>query len=425
MSFFEDLFATARAVHEKKAPKESLRDCLSNLESVVADTRKELEADAKPEFQEEMADLESAFAKFNDGAKLIGKYLEKDHSDSLDNGLNAIEGALQEIKSGISRIGLHKAALSPSKDPGLNLLMNMGASLQKGTCPNEVFESSLNFYEEYFHQVIRGIRRLNRTAQSNAEMQAVLEKYPLDIEAASQALAQVRASFAKGAYGELNGSFEIMHKFADGYQTLNHELGQVLEKKKEKKCPRCFHVNDYTARVCASCSFVFPDFEISASDLDIVEGGGGKQKFVMTYNLQKVLDAIEAYQDGEVAAENVAEVLEWMSAKLEFGMERYRTYGKKMQESLNANPVATKELKAALSEMIEIYKAGVAEMQDGVSLLKRWISSGQESDCKDGTKRLVQGAARIQDVVTRSENIVVLQKGQNEQQGDEFAGSVS
>jgi tetratricopeptide (TPR) repeat protein len=422
--FFEELLLTATAVKEHRKPKEALKETLLSIEAKVELGRKELEQTATVELQEEMAFLESAFSKFRDGAGLIRQYLESENETQLEQGLVKIEPAFHEIREGLLRFGLKRAALLPSKDPALNLLINFGKGLQDGSCSPTLFEGTFSFYENHLGKIQRTLRRLEKMEQKDPKIKSILETSPLDLQNAEALLAQARYAYQNKHYDEMQNAFQELAMFSEKCYTLFKNVSKLFEQEEEKRCPRCSQLNAKSAGHCVACGFLFPEFGKVSGNVDFLESEG-KQKWVITENIEKLLSAVEDFQDGEITQDKFLETLDWMEKKIEKATQHDHNLETMINSLPSDNPTVVQEAKNLFAPILEMYKEGTREMKEGLKTMHEWAFSKKEEDCQNGVKQFLEGASKLQDAVSRAERALIDFTIPKKKEQDQFAGEHS
>lgn len=421
---------------ENKLPPAEILLVFTPLESQLNELKQALpqEQSRPSELQEEFANLERAFSWFAAGAEFVHRFASSADKKDLDQGLLHLEEAFNGLREGLIQLHQAQYTLGPSSDKPLNFLVNSVAAFKNGAITDEAFEAVFLTYADYFQKSSRNFRRMLKASAGSPQLFGEFESLVPAHEQAKVAFRKLEVFFSTRSFDQVNQSFDPLKEFSDAYSVLCENLQDRLEEQNkqeeqrspdEKKCFRCGTTGPRIAWACRSCGFVFPQLELSKEEqedsapVDVAEGGLSRG-FVMTENIEKVFDAVEDFQDGEIEKEELAGVLNWLNVKIENAMKNHKA----RQGSLSTDRSLSDGMKAILSHVDDELGVGLEELQKGLISLHEWAGSKEEALLLNGIQLAQDGAAKIWHSQSLAAKILEEIEPDSGPQGDTFSQTV-
>lgn len=316
----------------------------------------------------------------------------------------------------------------PSKDPVLNYLIHGKEELESGKISIEVFGALFSAYREYFEKSCRNFRRLLKIGNESLSFRKSIEPLIPRYQEAKAAMNELEALASQNDFTAMGEPLLEIRAFSDAYAEFCAAFMKEAERANpreetphpEKKCFRCGRMNPPEFWACKSCGFVFPQLEASSAHqrLDTKEGSVPRG-FVMTENIEKLFNAIEDFQDGEIGESDLLSVIGWLDDKVTRGVEEQRAH----RQSITKDSSIAEEMRSVLATLEGEYAEGLTAIKSGLNELSAWSESDSDDLLIIGINHVQDGAAQVRHAQKLAEKIVEELEPNIERRTDRYRGS--
>lgn len=278
--------------------------------------------------------------------------------------------------------------------PDINMILNLTADLEAGRVGDTLILDALEGLEENFAKT-----RENLMAMSPSESDSVLIKEELDraldaIDGIEEAIEDYYEFFEVREILVLRSAAKNLESSAVQLQGSFEAFQEIAEREGKVPCVRCGHFNMPDRTTCEQCSMPLPKKAgvVAGSTFSASEGPArSEHQPVVTPNLLKLYEAVNAVANEEISVQEFAEVVDWFDNLIRTNAD-------------NAPPVPeeypNEEQERAVAEVYRLFDEGVDDMLRGADLFREFIQDGLRAQLENGVKEVDKGARKIDTVIT-------------------------
>lgn len=222
--------------------------------------------------------------------------------------LEQIHGALAVLKSSYQTLRELQANLPVLSDnPLIAELIRVGQLAAEQKIPVESFLERLQVYADMQDRLQQALA----TAQPAPREREILNQEQANLDEAfahqQRGLEELHQFALTLDREELERGIASLEQGSQMQLQLREKLLQTVGTEETRACPFCGSDNQSQSRFCASCQARLPEnLAVQADEISLAGGGGG-----LPSHFQRLLTAVEARQQGQLADESWQSTLSW------------------------------------------------------------------------------------------------------------------
>lgn len=381
---------------EGKYTRAELEDSIRGAAMMAAEAEKEIRA-KQPRIPAEDGMIE-AYQRLQ---RLLG-----DLASAIDQGPEALEKAMQgvieageSVRSAMEELNTRILTGGPTRMQHANLVLNIMAAHQAGQAPDEVLIKALEVFRKGMEQESAEIdRMLSLPTQSAAiaeQTQRTRRAYELHWPAIEllEAYASGDAEKYEPACQALIEASEALADCRAAFQQIGEMEGKVL-------CVKCGAGNAPDARACSKCGARILQSNASSSTMSYEEVEGearGASELVMTENLMRLFEAVNAVAEEKIEPDEFGDVLSWMAELVQEHLLGLPPAPSFSRDGMNEEQIAAVgELEDELARHRESVTEGAEEFMTALNRLSCFLDDQDKSHLISGVQMVRDSAIAIQ-----------------------------
>ncbi|MCL5773804.1 MAG: hypothetical protein M1536_05430, partial [Firmicutes bacterium] len=330
----------------------------------------------------------------------ISKFIATGDQIFLDKGIEILKNAGMMLRSSYTRYADEKISNYPTRSGEANLVLLAIEEFKKGNIEEEQMDVILLGFEDH----IEGTRKeFEELCLHEVDSILIQEEIPRAIDAFDKidaACTEIREFFAGADPSHLDNGAEMLKSAVTELAASYDTFESIEERSSKRVCFKCSAENPVEAKVCTNCGAVLPKMfddtvqsTFQISETREIEFGGG---FVMTENIDKILDAANCMADGVITADEFLDTIKWMEVILARAS---------LDLAVMKNPPMNEEETEAIENQKNLLCEGIRIIGEGLAEMKLYPDDPDKNHLIEGAKILWQGAREIQEILKLTEEL--------------------
>ncbi len=334
--------------------------------------------------------IEENLERLREGIDEVHRYFKDGKKEHLGRGLEVCRGAMEHLFTSFDRLKADEEKRPHHSElPLQNELMRTGYGVVGGVISSSAFRERVEatkvmvrgFYD-HFDQLTPHPRECDYFNENRDSIKKALRQY-------LRGLDEMALYFSDNKPEHINRGIHMTKEASDRVLELQRGLVKAGEGPMSKLCFKCSRENEVASRYCTHCNAVFPAFDGSnRNEMDIRldrEGNIQAACHIETELTRKVSSAVASAKNGTMAGERFGALLDEIEKKARQSLKDKERLG--MAREL-FNDIPSSEF---LVEIDEKMAAGFADVLEGIEQMRRYLSSGEESDLAFGLESVLTG----------------------------------
>ncbi|MCR5661981.1 MAG: zinc ribbon domain-containing protein [bacterium] len=329
--------------------------------------------------------------------------------DAIPNGEAMVRAALEQltdtghdVRKAMEAYTMFRATEGPTKMKHANFVLTMAEKWKNGQLDKDVFARGLEVFRKSTDSTWREVESLasipNQCSGLNEQMEVTREAYSRHFVAIDLFMRCIEGE--EELYDEARS---ILIEAANKLAECKEAFDKMGERANKIPCIRCGTLNEPSNRSCANCGahlFIPSGMNNETSTISFQEDGGSIQaagELVITQNLLKIFETVNAAAEGRLTPEEYLGVMNWFQDLVEENLIKMPPEPPLDDSTLN------EEEKAQLQRIVEQVAAGRKEidagahgMYDAVERLKEYVNDNNSINLVEGVRELRDASIRVQ-----------------------------
>lgn len=389
---------------------EELRFMIYNASQFFGKILDELESYDGDQATSSIEILKEGYNKFIEGLEKLDEGVQDNNDLIIDDALEIIRISQQTMRDGYSRFREEMFLEKPTKSKWSNLIISTIDGFRKNIFPQDVLMENLTKYQEEMRSLRINVEGLLSIPHENPSIDEEAPRTEQALDLIDEGIDEVKMYFQDNNTSHLDTAVKKIIEGTDLLQESKEVYDDIGEREGKVGCLRCGHLNDPTANSCEKCNAMLPKMMTGAqSTFQVGEAGqidsGREQEFVMTENVQKIVDACASVRDGLISFEEFDKTLKWMENNVAI-QENMLASG---QTTINVDSFAPEEREAAIQqkELIDdtmnLLREGIEDLRNGLETLRLFITDEDVEHLRTGLELIVESSIKVHKVEKISE----------------------
>jgi len=392
-----------KAVEALKAGKIELELFQGMVKEASRNAELAMEAAKKEEPNKEITYIIEAYQEHIKDYQAINEKAQSKDYEGLKTELDNLALAASKLKDGFQKINLKMLTSLPTPSPYVNLMINVTRSLINTEIEEDVFVKTLESFKGSLQNMFHEFELYARVPTNSLLVTEEIEKARHAFELFDQAVKNYdqflelrNVGLLEHAVKTLEEAGNLLHQSFTAFQEIAEREGKI-------PCVKCQHYNPIELNRCEKCgsslvklgeAAATSTFSFSEQSQEV---GVTMGEMVMTENLQKLFDAVNAVSEGNLPLEEYLGVLDWLD---QLTQTEYENTQKIPDLDLKTVPEAemknAEKLKEQLEEIRQNMLNGMDEFRAGLNTLRMYSDNLDDQHyLTAGVQEVWQAAAKI------------------------------
>lgn len=402
MPLFNALFRMKEGYLEGGVDAASLQQALSGIVEMTKKAIEEL-LQAEGEQPPQRDGLVRAYEEQIESLELVDKTVEAGDKSRLNSVFEKLLVTSNQVKEAMGSLNLAMMSVGPCRLSRTNVLLSAADTFYKGAIGPEVFAEAIEAFESHLREERDAFQEMTVVPNTSQAVQQEVEGARAAYEMHEDAL----ALFSEVLEGETEpADFEkakkLLIKASEKLSDHREALIEIGENEGKVSCVRCGTKNEPGSKVCISCGAQLPQqASMASSTLSVQENDGAAVaggELVITSNLEKLFNAVNAIDEGRSTDEEFEAVLVWMDGLLTNAQATMPEVPDLTPPShFEEDAVKNIELVAEdLHEQRDLMLAGMAEFQAALGTLQSYFETRTQETLIRGVQEVRNAAMKMQ-----------------------------
>jgi len=361
-----------------------------------------MEAAKKEEPSKEINYIIEAYQEHIKVYQAIGEKAGNKDYEGLKVELDNLALAASKLKDAFQKINLKMLTSLPTPSPYVNLMINVTRSLINNEVPEEVFVKTLQSFKTSLQNMFHEFELYSRVPTNSLLVAEEIEKAHHAFELFDQAVKNFDQFLEFRNVGLLENAIKTLEEAGNLLHQSFTSFQEIAEREGKIPCVKCQHYNPIELKRCEKCgASLMRMAEATTSTFSFSEEsqevGVTVGEMVMTENLQKLFDAVNAVSEGNISLEEYLEVLDWLD---QLTLNEYENTQRIPELELKNLPEeekkAAEKIKEHLGEIKQNMLSGMEEFRTGLNTLRMYANNPEEQNyLTTGVREVWQAAAKI------------------------------
>ncbi len=314
--------------------------------------------------------------------------------DAIDDEMERCHKTFERVQELIPIATMALRGQGATAFPDINMILNLTRDLESAQTSDTLLLNALESLEENFGQTRESLMAMSGTESDSVLIKEELERALDALDGIEEAIEDYYEFFEVREILVLQSAADNLEASAVQLQSAFEAFQEIAEREGKVPCVRCAHFNMPDRTSCENCGASLPKKAgvVAASTFSTAEGPAANQhQPVVTPNLKKLYEAVNAVANEEISVDEFSEVVEWFANLIQTNAE-------------NAPPVPDEypndEQKRAVAEVYRLFDEGVDDMLKGADFFREYIQDGFRAQLESGVKEVDKGARKIDTVMT-------------------------
>ncbi len=322
---------------------------------------------------------------------------------AVDGGLEAVEAVLEEarltgqgVRSAMEALVYHESTAGPTRMAHANLVLKMAELHRGGALPSETLARGLEVFRNSQKELLSEIEAMASIPSGSDGVTQQMEPTRAAFQAHWEALALFER-YLGGEPDQYESARKSLIAAAEALADCQEAFEQIGEMANKIPCVRCGTRNEPANRSCSSCGAQLlsqTGMGASSSTMSIQEEGGQAQiggELVMTENLMRVFQSVNAVAEASMEVEAFQDVLDWFENLVAENLLELPEAPELSREGLTSHQAAQ------LAQVEERISAARDEIHSGAQELMAAIEELRQFVVDSETRHLVEGVRMVRD----------------------------
>lgn len=278
----------------------------------------------------------------------------------------------------------------PTPFARINLIMN----LAREGAAEELLEASQLLQQDvgsWRSQCATIARRVATSPRIAEWAQAVDKMY----EEFDQELVELYQAASRQELEAVEERGQLLGQLWEELTLAQKQLEKAIERQDQTPCVRCGHYNAQEKKNCEKCGAILPVSAQERSHAVNVDDAGRSQATgaevaptEMTENLQRILGAVEQFQQGRLPVEDLHAEVTWMTGLLQ--------EARNLLPQPKGDPAPAEPASESVASPVGLYLEGLQDMEAGLAFLRQLHDPSDRNLSEMGTGLVWEGAGKVQ-----------------------------
>lgn len=328
---------------------------------------------------------------------------------SVDGGASAMTAALdrasdvgRRVRTAMESYNAESATAGPTRMAHANLILTLAHAHRQGGVPDETLARGVEVFRKSLEDLLTEI-------ESMASIPSDSDRVTQQMEPTRRAFAMHHEAldlFDRYVAGEHDLYDTARQRLIEAAETLadcKAAFDQIGEMEGKVPCVRCGAPNEPSNRSCTKCGaqlLIAGGIAATSSTMSFQEQGGEAQvggDLVMTENLMRLFESVNAVSEGRIDAHQFEDVLDWFEGLVRDHLLGLPPAPELSRENLTEEQAeqvgAAEERMAGAREEIEV---GAQELLGAMGTLRTYLEDPNTSHLVEGVKQVRDGSIRVQ-----------------------------
>ncbi|MBI3924344.1 MAG: zinc ribbon domain-containing protein [Armatimonadetes bacterium] len=345
--------------------------------------------------------LKEAYARQIENLKALERAIPEGGA-SIENAMQDVLASSERVRGAIATLNTAIMSQGPSRLERTNIFLNVARAYQDRMVPPHVLSNAIEELRRDIDaerkEVERAASMPNISVNVQEQLGPTYEAYELHAPALElfERFVAGEPTYEKACERLLEAS-ELLADCRDAFDEIATTEGKV-------SCVRCGTPNDPGGRACVKCGAVLPQMpgmDAASTTMSYQETDGEVQmagELVMTENLVRLFEAVNAVAEGQMEPEEFEEVLVWMDDLLATHLSdlapapTFRRGDDLTDEDLQQ----LQDLESELRRWREIMQEGGQEFRAALQLMQYFLEDDDKNHLLEGVRTVRDAAVKIQ-----------------------------
>lgn len=404
--------------------RQEFEDSVRGAARMAEEAQKEIRA--KPERNSAEEGMIEAYERLR---RVLTDLLE---TADLDQAMEDVIVAGESVRTAMETLSTRILTAGPTRMQHANLVLTILAAHQAGQVQDEVLSKALEVFRKGMeHESAEVDRMLSLPTQSTAILDQVARTraaYELHWPAL-----ELLEAYASGEADKYEPGTQALIEASEALADCRAAFEQIGEIEGKVLCVKCGAPNVPDARACSKCGARMMQQSSSSSTMSFAEVGGearGASELVMTENLHRLFEAVNAVAEENINDDEFADVLTWMAELVQEHLLGLPPAPGFSRDGMNAEQQeAVTSLEEELARHREDVTEGAEEFMTALNRLNCYLDDHDKSHLISGVQMVRDSAIRIQKAQRAIDEVAASFEGikrggsPTEEEEDEHEGS--
>lgn len=402
MPLFNALFQMKEGYLKGGVEADSLKQALSGIVDI---TKKAIEELLKAEGEQppQRDGLVRAYEEQIESLELIDKTVSRGDKTQLNAVFEKLLITSNQVKEAMGSLNLALMSSGPCRLTRTNVLLSAAEAFKRSGISPDAFAEAIEAFESHLREERDAFHQMTVVPNSSQSIQEQVEGAREAYELHEDAI----ALFSEVLEGDLDSQdFEkakkLLIKASEKLSDHREALLEIAENEGKVSCVRCGTKNEPGSRVCLNCGAQLPQqTSMASSTLSVQENDGAAVlggELVITSNLERLFEAVNAVAEDRSSDEEFEEVLLWMDGLL---VEAQST----MPDVPDLTPPTSFDEEAAknielvaedLQEQRDMLMNGMSDFQAALGTLQSYFQTRDQESLIRGVQEVRNAAMKMQ-----------------------------
>lgn len=433
MPLFNALFRMKEGYLKGGVEADALKQALAGI---VDMTKKAIDELLKAEGEQppQRDGLVRAYEEQIESLELVDKTVSRGDKSQLNAVFEKLLITSNQVKEAMGSLNLALMSAGPCRLNRTNILLSAAEAFRRGGISPDAFAEAMEAFESHLREERDAFHQMTVVPNSSQSIQEQVEGARTAYEMHEDAIA-VFSEFLEGELeaAEFEKARKLLIEASEKLSDHREALLEIAENEGKVSCVRCGTKNEPGSRVCSNCGAQLPQqASMSSSTLSVQENDGAAVmggELVITSNLERLFEAVNAIAEDRSSDEEFEEVLVWMDGLLTDAQAT-------MPEVPDLAPPASFDEEAAknielvaedLHEQRGLLMDGMAEFQAALGTLQSYFSTRDQESLIRGVQEVRNAAMKMQQAQRAlafiNDSVLAAQKAAAEAQAQEASES--
>ncbi|MBI3928708.1 MAG: hypothetical protein HY319_24420 [Armatimonadetes bacterium] len=296
----------------------------------------------------------------------------------------------------------------PTGSPEVNLVLSLARDVEESRLQETILLQALDRLKANFQQTREQFAALAKGKVESVLVHEEIERTEEAHDLQEQAIGEFYEFFESRQVGVLRSAASKLEESANRLYKCYENFQSIADREGKVPCVRCSHYNPVQRHNCEKCGAPLPvKAGTETSTFSAAEAGptpGNSMGPVVTENLLKVYEAVNAVDAGQISMEEFLEVVSWFEGLV-------RTYSRSAPEvpELDLDELSEEDQETLseedqetahrlMEELERLFREGVEHIETAISCWRSYAQSGERGELEDGVRWCDQGARALEQV---------------------------
>ncbi len=338
---------------------------------------------------------------------------------AVDSGVDAVREALHEaamsargVRTAMEALVYRESTAGPTRMAHANLVLKMAEMHYRGALPTDTLARGLEVFRASQRDLLAEIEAMASIPSGSDGVTRQMEPTRKAFEAHWEALALFEG-YLTGEPAQYEPARQALIQAAEALADCQEAFESIGERANKLPCVRCGALNEPGNRSCSACGaqLLMPaGMGASSTTMSFQEDGGEAQiggELVMTDNLLRLFEAVNAVAEGRIDVEDFDDVLDWFENLVSDNLLQLPAAPELSREGLNREQVAQLvQVEAQISASRDDIVVGGQELLAALEEMRQFTQDSETVHLVEGVRLVRDASVKVQSAQRLIEQLV-------------------